>query len=452
MSYSGPNAAVAFEGQAGHNSNRHAPPRAATRADRTTDAMMTPMTQTPILRFLRTTVLAAPLALGLAALALPLAAQSPFAAAVRINDGIVTQYEIDQRAAFLEVLRAPGDLRAEAMEALVNERLQLAEARRMDVVATPEDIEAGVAEFAARADLTPQEFLAAIAEDGVAPETFRDFVANGISWRNVVRGRFGPRVQITEADIDAALEFAARLDGSTILLAEIVVPITPENEENLRSELARLASDLNFDTDTFSQAARRFSAASTRENDGLTGWRPLNAVPPQLREDMVLLANGETYGPVSLGPAMAIFQMRGLSEGGFAGPTVTSVDYVTIALPSIATEDGAAAAAALRAEVDACDDLYATRPGGFERADQPLGAIPGDIAMALARLDAGEMAFDVTRNAGATTLAVMLCARTTQAPEAGRDAVRQQLVAQRLEGYADAFLEELRADAMITYE
>jgi peptidyl-prolyl cis-trans isomerase SurA len=412
--------------------------------------MMTPILQTSMRRLLRATALAAPLML--AALAPPAAAQSPFSAAVRINDGIVTNYEIDQRAAFLDVLRAPGDLRAEATEALVNERLQVAEARRMDVVATPEDIEAGMAEFAARADLAPEEFLTAIAQDGVAPETFRDFVANGISWRNVVRGRFGPRVQVTEADIDTALQFSARLDSATILLAEIVVPITPDNQENLRSELARLAADLNFDTETFSQAARRFSAASTREQDGLTGWRPLNAVPPQLREDMVLLANGETYGPVSLGPALAIFQMRGLSEGNFAAPPIASVDYVTVALPAITTEDGAAAAAALRAEVDTCDDLYATRPGGFDRADQALGAIPGDIAMALATLDAGEMAFNITRNAGATTLAVMLCARTPQDPEAGRDAVRQQLIAQRLEGYADALLEELRADAMITYE
>ncbi len=404
--------------------------------------------QTPIRRLI------GPLALA-CALALPAAtasAQSPFSAAVRINDSIVTWYEVEQRARFLEILRAPGDLRAEALETLVNERLQVAEARRMGVTATPEEIEAGVAEFAARADLGAEQFIRTIGEEGVAPETFRDFVANGISWRNVVRSRFGSRVQITDADIDAALEFAPRLDPAQILLAEIVVPLTPENQENLRSELARLAADLNFDTETFSEAARRFSAAPTRENDGLTGWRPLMAVPPQLREDMILLAFGETYGPVSLGPAIAIFQMRGLSEGSYRRQTVTSVDYVTIPLPSIATEEGAAAAAALRAEVDTCDDLYATRPGGFERFDQPLGAIPGDIAMSMAALDAGEMSFDVTRNAGTTTLAVMLCARAIEEPEAGREAVRQQLIGQRLEGYADALLEELRADAIITYE
>ncbi|WP_416916197.1 MAG: hypothetical protein ACMUJJ_05165 [Roseicyclus sp.] len=164
--------------------------------------------KTPIRRIL------APLALAAAAL-LPgamAAAQSPFSAAVRINDGIVTWYEIEQRALFLEVLRAPGDLRAEAMETLVNERLQIGEAERMDVLATPEEIEAGVAEFASRTDLSVDEFLAVISDEGVAPETFRDFVANGISWRNVVRTRFGPRVQITEADIDEALAFAPRLE------------------------------------------------------------------------------------------------------------------------------------------------------------------------------------------------------------------------------------------------
>ena len=144
--------------------------------------------------------------------------------------------------------------------------------------------------------------------------------------------------------------------------------------------------------------------------------------------------------------------MRGLSEGTFRQPRVTSVDYATIALPSIGTEEGAAAAAALRAEVDVCDDLYATRPGGFERFEQGLGAIPGDIAMALAALDAGEMDFGLTRNAGTTTLAVMLCGRAIEEPEAGREAVRQQLIAQRLEGYAEALLEELRADAIIIYE
>ncbi|MBF9059133.1 peptidylprolyl isomerase [Rhodobacterales bacterium HKCCSP123] len=412
-------------------------------------------TMTPIRRFAQAAALAATaLTLTLVSAPAPVAAQSPFSAAARVNDSIVTWYEVDQRALFMEIVRTPGDLREQALEALVDERLQVQEARRMGVVATPEEIEAGVAEFAARADLGPEQFLRNIGEEGVEPETFRDFVANGISWRNVVQGRFGARVRagLSEADVDEALNFSPRLDGAQILLAEIVVPVTPENQETLRADLARLMGDLNFDPDTFSEAARRFSAAPTRDEGGLTGWRPLNAVPAPLREDMVLLRTGETYGPVSLGPAVAIFQMRGLSEGGFQGPTVTSVDYATIPLPAVSTEEGAAAAAALRADIDVCDDLYGRRPGAFERHDQALGAIPRDIAMALSTLDAGEMSFELSRNSGATTLAVMLCARNVEEPEAGREAVRQQLFSQRLQGYAEGLLEELRADAIISYE
>lgn len=390
------------------------------------------------------------------ALTLPLAAQaqSPFSAVARVDDAIVSAFEVEQRALFLEVVRTPGDVQAKALAALVDERLQLAEARRMGVEATAPEIEAGIVEFAARAELTAEEFLQAIAEEGVAPETFRDFVANGISWRNVVQTRFGAEVagSITDADVARARAFAPQLDGAQILLAEIIIPITPDNQDILGDELRRLMADLNFQVDRFSQAASQFSAAATREDGGLTGWRALNAIPPQLREDMVLLSVGETYGPVNLGPAVAIFQMRGLSDGGGRAPAIASIDYVTIPLPPISTEAGAASAATLRAEIDVCDDLYGTRPGGFTRHDEPLGALPTDIALELARLDAGEMSFALTRNGGETSLAVMLCERRLAEAESGPDAARQELFSARLARRADALLEQLRADAIIAIE
>jgi len=381
-------------------------------------------------------------------------AQSPFSAVARINDAVVTAYEVEQRVLFLEVVRAPGNLRAEALEALVNERLQVAEANRMGVAATAADIEVGIAEFAGRAELSPEAFLEAIGQEGVAPETFRDFVANGISWRNVVQARFGARAraEITDAALARALEFTPSLDSTQIRLAEIIVPLTPENQEILRGELERLMGDLNFQIDAFSEAARQISAASSRDAGGLTDWRALDGIPPQLREDMVLLAVGEIYGPVNLGQAMGIFQMRGLSEGAAPRPPIASIDYATIPLPPLSTEAGQQAAAALRAEIDVCDDLYGTRPGGFARQDQPLGAIATDIALELAGLDVGEMSFALTRDGGTSTLALMLCARTAATEEDAREAARQQLFGERLAAYSEALLEELRADAIITFD
>ena len=49
--------------------------------------------------------------------------------------------------------------------------------------ASPDAIEAGLTEFAGRANLGPEQFLRQMGQEGVAPETVRDFVANGITWR-----------------------------------------------------------------------------------------------------------------------------------------------------------------------------------------------------------------------------------------------------------------------------
>jgi len=407
---------------------------------------------TPAFRHRRALWLPVMLLIGLLGVAAsPAAAQNPFSPAVRINDSIVTYYEIDQRALFLETVRTPGDLREQALEALINERLQAEEAERMGVVASPEEIEAGVEEFAARASLGPEQFIRALAEEGVAPETFRDFVASGISWRNVVQTRFAPRARVSDEQVEQAMLLATDPDNAQILLAEVVIPLTPENQENLFPEMARLSSELNGDLERFSEAARRFSRAATRENGGVTGWRPLSAVPPALLESLITLPVGRTTEPLSLGTAVAIFQMRGLRESGLPAPRIASVDYATIPLPGGGDEASLAAAAELRAEIDVCDDLYGTRPGGFERITSAPGSIPRDIALALSSLDPGEMSFDVFRDNGAVRLAVILCSREAVAAEGAEEAVRRQLFSQMLESYAEGLLAELHADAIIDY-
>ncbi|MGP1357326.1 MAG: peptidylprolyl isomerase, partial [Roseicyclus sp.] len=74
---------------------------------------------------------------------------------------------------------------------------------------------------------------------------------------------------------------------------------------------------------------------------------------------------------------------------------------------------------------------------------------PEDVAAALSRLDANEMSFDVVR--GGVLLVTMLCSRNSDLPEEARAQVRDQLFQQRMQSYASGFLEELRAEAIITY-
>ena len=42
---------------------------------------------------------------------------------------------------------------------------------------------------------------------------------------------------------------------------------------------------------------------------------------------------GDVTDPVPLGPAIAIFQLRGLDETGFVSPVVTAVEYAEVLIP-----------------------------------------------------------------------------------------------------------------------
>lgn len=376
-------------------------------------------------------------------------AQSPFSAAVTINDRIVTHYEIEQRARLMEVLNAPGDLQQEARENLINERLQQIAGARSGLSATPDEVEEGMAEFASRADMDTDSFVAALEQEGVAATTFRDFVAAGITWRNVVRARFGARSQVTSEEIDRALTLSASEDGAQINLAELVIPLSPQNEDTLRADLATLVEEVDGSIGAFAEAARAYSAAPSSEQGGSVGWRPLSSIPPQMRAMLLPMAVGEVTDPVPLGQAIGIFQMRGLQETGFVTPEVTAVEYAQVLIPGGRSDAALGEANALRNRLDRCDDLYGERPDGFEIVTSPIEEVPGDISVELMRLDAGEVSTNLTRRDGDQLLFLMLCGRSTELPEGGREQVREALFQQRMESYADGYLAELRADAII---
>jgi len=214
----------------------------------------------------------------LAFAALPASAQSPFETVITVNDAAITRFEVDQRARLLTLLRAPGDTQTQAREGLIEDRLRVREARRAGINPTPEEVQEGMSEFAGRANLSADEFIAAIGEAGVEVETFRDFVSAGLSWRTFVQTQFGPRSQVSDAEVDRALSQRSLSQGGVrVLLAEIIVPAQgPDAAEN--AALIQRLSETIKPRAAFSAAARRYSAAGTRDRGGRLEWLPLGAL------------------------------------------------------------------------------------------------------------------------------------------------------------------------------
>jgi len=404
------------------------------------------------------------------------AAGNPFAPALYVNDQAITNFEIDQRARFLILLRAPGDPAEEAEKALVKDRIRMEVAKQMGIKPSPDQVKAGMAEFAGRANLDTEKFLAAIAQGGVEPETFRDFVEAGLAWREVVRQRFGERVSVSEAEIDQALSVTAKRGaGPRVLLSEIVIPTTGADAQKAPL-IARELTESPLSEAAFAEAARQHSAAPSRDQGGRVDWIPLTNLPPQVQPMMLQMQPGQVTPPVQIPGGIALYMLRGLQEGGDVQPGNIVVDYAQYLIPGGRTVAALAEAERIRGEVDTCNDLYTVARGQpadrLMRDSQSLPSVPGDIAAELATLDEGEASTALVR--GNTLVFLMLCSRTATAaraaatsplaplegapaidPEAGvgkgptRASVRTEITNRKLTQLSDRFLEDLVTDAIV---
>ncbi|UYP69432.1 peptidylprolyl isomerase [Thalassobacter stenotrophicus] len=374
---------------------------------------------------------------------------NPFAAAATVNGTVVTNFQVQQRVLFLTLLRSPGVSQEAITDALTDEALQLQAARSAGVTLSPEDLEAGIAEFATRTNLEPDALIAALGQEGVAAETLRDFVRNGALWRSLVQQRFGPRAQISEAEVDRALALASERGSARILLSEIALPLTPELSEENEALANRLSDTINSPA-AFAAAAQRYSAASTAPRGGRLDWVPLGNLPPQVVGQVLTLAPGEISAPINLGPFIALFLLRDLEELSATPPETLAVEYAEVLIPGGRTEAALSAAQDLRDSVDTCEDLYGQDLSGLSpvtRQSVLQSELSQELALELAKLDTHEVSTMLSTDTDLRF--IMLCGRSSEIAEGARDQIRGQLRQQRLVSYADGFLDELRADAVI---
>ena len=397
-----------------------------------------------------------------------LAQDSPFAPRVYVGDRVITQYELDQRALFLRLLRSPGNPDTLAMDALIEDRLRMIEAERLGLEVTPEALQGGLEEFASRANLTAEQFIGALGEGGVEPQAFRDFVEAGLIWRDVIRGKYLGLVTVTEAEVDREIARGAQSTKIRLLLSELVLPMAPGQEDATLARAIDLQGSINSEGG-FASAARQFSASGSAGAGGALDWLPLENLPPALAPLLLALEAGQVSDPVQVPNAVVLFQLRDLEETVGTPESGILVEYAEYLLP----QDGDVAS--LRARVDTCAQLYAEAKGQSEGTltvrTQTMGEIPTDVGMELAKLDLNESSGALMR--GGNRVFLMLCSRTAipeptipltepgdgeavvedGAAEADltpdRNAIRERMLNQRLAGFADRDLGLLRAEAII---
>ena len=224
-----------------------------------------------------------------------------------VNDEVITRYELnEQKRAVTAQLKRQGvtmppdaELDAQVLERFINERVQLQFAKENGVRADDETVNASLQRIAGDNKMSMLQFAAALKQDGVTLEKFRDELKNEIVLSRLRDREVESRVVVTDSEIEAYLT-QAKLQGanqSEYQLAHILVLVpeqaTPDQVAAKKKRAEEAEKQLKAGI-AFAQVAAVFSDANDATQGGALGWRQGDRLPALYAQASQKMAVGET--------------------------------------------------------------------------------------------------------------------------------------------------------------
>lgn len=231
------------------------------------------------------------LATSLAAAQTPTLQPGDYIAAV-VNQDVVAASEVIARTERLrqearqkgEVMPETAGLRKQALEALIEERVQVTHARDIGQRVDEPELDRVVANVAAQNKLTMDQLLARLKQDGTDYKSFRENLRDQMMTERVREREVQGRIKITDAEIDEWLDKrrAALEQSGQINLAQVLVSVPEGAAESVVAErraVAEAALARINGGEEFAKVAREVSEDGNKARGGEIGMRPADRLP-----------------------------------------------------------------------------------------------------------------------------------------------------------------------------
>ncbi len=381
-------------------------------------------------------------------------AQNAYSAAYRVNESIISHFDISQRVKMMRVLGANGSgLRQTAVDALIDERLQVELAHSFGIEIRPEELARSIENYAQQRNMSTERLLARMRGRGVSQEAFEEFITASLLWRQILRSRFGDQANPTLNELNSHSNTVAVSSSSSIQLGEIALLYTERGQEGTVNLANQLLSQLR-NGENFQTLARQYSRARSAENGGVIGWVSPGRLPPQLNAAVRGLGRGQVADLIFVPTGVIIIKVLNTRTQSrqILIPTKINVTYAHLILPHNAGEQANAIQQAdrLRRSLDGCRGLEARSaefsPDSGIIGPVPLGDVAADIGLNLARLEPRDSAVMTGEN---HVSILVLCDRVSEISDESRAALRNQLFGQNMQSLAEGYLLELRRTSII---
>ncbi len=250
-----------------------------------------------MVRAIATRTLTIWLALGL----LFTAAATAQAQAVRVtvNGTPITDQMINERAQLLRIEGRGSSNSARtqmATEELIEDALKLAEAERIGVNVTSDQVDGAFTTIARNMNVSSSNLTQILTQNGVNPQTLRSRLQAAIAWQAVVQQAISPRVQISELDLD--LQAAQQVQQTTsydYILKEVifVIPQGSGISASRRTAEANQYRSRFSGCDTAVDLVVQFNDAGVRD----LGRRHATQLPEAVAAELARLNVGQITSP-----------------------------------------------------------------------------------------------------------------------------------------------------------
>jgi peptidyl-prolyl cis-trans isomerase SurA len=205
-----------------------------------------------------------------------------------------------------------SELRAQALRALIDDEVMMEVAQRTEMAAGDADIDAAVEGIAKEERLSVDEVYAAAHAQGLDRETYRRQLAIQMTRARVVHGAVRQRIAVTEEQVRALYDerYGRAKPGERIRVLHILLPIPPDVSPEQRAQLERVAARIReqaLESGDFAALARRYSAAPSAQEGGLTVFREGDA-PPRIEQALAGLAPGAITELIPTEHGLNLFQ------------------------------------------------------------------------------------------------------------------------------------------------
>lgn len=386
-----------------------------------------------------------------------------------VNDDVVTTDDLNNR--ILLVMKSSGipdtaenrqRLNSRVLRSLIDEKLQLQEAKHVTVAVTKEELDQALGRIEQQNNMPKGQLDKFLEQAGIPRSSLVDQITASIAWGKLVQNRLSMEVVISDEEVSEAMKRIKQNENTPQSeVSEIFLAVdNPTQDEEVQRLAERLEQQLHGGAN-FASVAQQFSQSPTAAVGGDLGWITPSEISPALGDALQTMKAGDISAPIHTGGGYYILLLNDRRMPGQASPddTEVSISEAGAPIPADAPPDYRTRLNAVMQQLQAAGQSCATFAAAAKKFGLPFvrdippntraGTLPVAVRRVILALTPGQVSkpFPVEGGLGIA----MLCERKEAKPPAPptREQVMDNLGRERLDVLARRYLRDLRRTAFV---